>query len=436
MPKGEAEASKVIAIVGTLDTKEIEAKYLRNEIAKFRHATILIDVSLRKHSSVEKVDVTNDEVAESAGSSIDIVAAMEKGEAIQLMTSGASRMVENLWNEGRLNGIIGYGGSVGLALTSSIMKTLPMGVPKLIVTTVAASAGKYIGAKDIVIFPSVTDLAGGENINRIEAVTLANAAGAISGMVEAEPTLPPMRPLVVASQFGVTTPHVQEAKKLLEERGYEVIAFHAVGTGGQSLEELVRSGAVAGVLDVTTHELADELVGGVCRAGPQRLEAAGEKGIPQVIFPGALDMVNFFEPETVPKQFETRRFYYHNPKVTLMRTTIDECVKLARIIADKINKSKGPTVVILPMKGWSEYDKEEGVETVDYHGSATGENWHDAEADAAFGMALEQYTDVSKPNIEIIKVDCHINDAKVARLSASLLDDMIRRTWTKGERYD
>jgi len=428
---------KVIAIIGTLDTKEAEAQDLKNEIEKFQHNPILIDVSLRKPAQpIKGADVTNEQVAKAGGSSIDAVADMEKGEAIDVMTAGGASIIRTLWCDGKINGVIGYGGSVGLALTSTIMKILPFGVPKLIVTTIAGAAGRYIGAKDIVIFPSITDLAGGENVNRIEAITLASAAGAISGMVEAKATLPSEKPLVVASQFGVTTTHVQEAKNELENKGYEVVAFHAVGTGGQSLEELVKSGNVAGVLDVTTHEMADELVGGVYGAGAERLDAAAEKAVPQVLLPGALDMVNFFEPKTVPPQFDKRRFYYHNPNVTLMRTTKEECTELGKIIATKINKSRGPTVFLIPTKGFSEYDKVGAVKTVSYSGEETHLPWYDPEADVAFVSSLKSHVDNSKSNVEIIEVDRHINDPLMAHLSASILEDMMKGKWNKGKKYD
>jgi uncharacterized protein (UPF0261 family) len=426
--------AKSIGVIGTFDTKKAEGHYLKEQIAMFHHIPILVDVSLRKHAG-QTVDISNEAIAEMAGTSIDEVSLKERGEAIELMTKGASKIVRELYEAKQIDGIIGYGGSVGLAITSSVMKPLPFGFPKVIVTTIAGVAGKYIEAKDIVIFPSITDLVGGERINRIEAITLANAAGAISGMVDAKPTLPPQKPLIVVSQFGVTTPHVQEAKKILENHGYEVVAFHAVGTGGQSLEELVKSGVAAGVLDVTTHEIADELVGGVCRAGPDRMESAGEKGIPQVILPGALDMVNFYEPETVPAKFHDRHFYIHNPKVTLMRTNADESAELGRIIARKINKAKGPTTVLIPEAGWSEYDKKAGVATVDYSGRKTNHPWYDPEADAAFTKSLKDHMDYSKTNIEVVVTEQHINDPKLAKLSTLILDDMINGKWKPRKKY-
>ena len=428
--------TKSIAIIGTLDTKGVEGDYLRDQIMTLGHTPILIDVSLRNHiSETVRADIPNDKVAMESGVSIDEIADEERGQAMELMIKGASKVVQRLCESGKIHGVIGYGGSVGLAIASSVMKPLAFGFPKVIVTTIVGAAGKYIEAKDIVLVPSITDLAGGERINRIEAITLANAAAAICGMVNAAPKLPSEKPLIAMSQFGVTTQHVQKAKEILESRGYEVIAFHAVGTGGRSLEELVRTGAVVGVLDVTTHEIVDELVGGVYGAGSDRLETAGQRGIPQVILPGALDMVNFFEPDTVPEIFKDRLFYHHNPKVTLMRTTVDESRELGKIIARKVNKAKGPTAVIMPGSGWSEYDKKGSVKAVDYHGNATGQSWYDAEAGATFVNSLRGHVDRSNPHVAIIMTGYHINDPKLATISASILDDMIKGKWTQANSY-
>jgi len=434
MMKGvENIMKKTIVIIGTLDTKEAEAEYLKEQIRKLRCTPLLLDISLREYKpKIVKPDISNEDVAKASGLSIKDVSSKERGEAAELMSKGASRIIKDLWDSGKINGVIGYGGGTGLSMLSLIMKNLPFGAPKLIVTTMAEMAGRAIGAKDIVIFPSITDLAGGEKINRIEAITLANAAGAIVGMVKAKPQLPSEKPLIVMSQFGVTTPCVQKAKEILENHGYEVVTFHAVGTGGRAMEDLIRSGIAVAVLDVTTHELVDELVGGVCKAGQDRMEAAGEKGIPQVILPGALDMVNFYEPSSVPEKFKDRRFYYHTPIDTLMRTSKEESAELGKIFASKLNKAKGPTVMLIPMKGWSEYDKEGGVKTVDYYGKETDQPWFDPEADAAFIEALEAHVDRSKQNLEILKVDYHINDPKLAELSALILDSMIKGKWKKG----
>src|SRR5487761_255631 len=428
---------KVIALIVTLNTKEIEARYFKNEIEKYNDECALLDVSLRKYSTLPKdVKVTNEEIAKAANSSMDIVASMERGDAIGVMAAGGSNVVKAFWDAGEINAVVGFGGSAGLVLSSAIMKNIPFGVPKLIITTETKIAGSYIGPRDIVIFPSITDFAGGNSLNRIEAKTLASAAAAISAMAESRIPLPPKdTPAVVASQFGVTTAHVQMAKDDLEKKGYEVLSFHAVGTGGQSLEELVRGGEISGVLDVTTHELADRLVGGEYDPGPNRLEAAGEKGVPQVILPGALDMVNFFDPKKVPQQFSKRRFYYHDPTTTLMRTNKEESLELGKIVAEKVNRSRGPTVILIPMKGFSEYDRRGGVETVDYFGEETHQPWYDLEADMAFLSSLKAHIDRSKSNVEIMEVDHHINEPTTALLSASILEDMMKGDWCKGKKY-
>src|SRR5262245_44082520 len=246
------------------------------------------------------------------------------------MGAGAEAVVTRLYREGRIDGILALGGSGGSSIATRAMRALPVGVPKLMVSTVASGDTRpYVGAVDVTMMYSVVDIAG---VNRISARIMANAAGAIAGMVKAEvPTLAE-KPLVGASMFGVTTPCVTRARERLDELGYEVLVFHATGAGGQSLEALVRGGFLAGVLDATTTELADELVGGVLSAGPDRLEAAGAAGVPQVVSLGALDMVNFGPRETVPAQFEERNLYVHNPTVTLMRTTPDECRELGRRI--------------------------------------------------------------------------------------------------------
>lgn len=425
---------KTILIIGTLNTKESEGYYLKQRIEEFGHEVILLDASMKKYQpELGKPNFSNEEVAEAAGTTLEKVESLERVEAGKLMIEGMTKIVKELYNSQKLDGIIGYGGSVGLTLSSSTMKALPLGIPKLVITTLADNAGRFIGAKDILVCPSITDMAGGRVVNRIEATILANAAGAISGMVKSNPVVSEEKPLIVASQFGVTTPHVSKAKQVLENKGYEIISFHATGTGGQWLEELVGSGIAIGVLDVTTHELVDELVGGVCRAGPNRMETAGNQGVPQIILPGALDMVNFWAPNTVPVRFKNRYFYYHVPEqVTLMRTTKEECEKLGKIVAQKVNKASGPTVVAIPLRGWSQYDREDGPMCVDYMGNDTKVKWYNPENDQAFVESVEKYVEKTKTNVEVMKFDLHINDPEFAELTAKILDDMISRRWKKG----
>jgi uncharacterized protein (UPF0261 family) len=296
------------------------------------------------------------------------------------------------------------GGGGGTSLGSIAMQALPVGFPKLIVSTLASGdTSAIVGVKDITLMPSIVDIAG---INRLSSQILSNAAGAIAGMVKVErPKAANEKPLIAATMFGVTTPCVTKARETLEKAGYEVLVFHATGTGGRTMEELIRAGFIAGVLDLTTTELADELAGGVLTAGPHRLEAAGEIGIPHVVSAGALDMVNFGAPETVPAKYADRKFYRHNPLVTLMRTTAAENAELGAIVAQKLNRARGPTTFMIPRKGVSSIDVE-------------GKPFHDPVADAAFFDALRAGLG---GNVTLIELDTDINDAAFAVEAANQL---------------
>ena len=306
--------------------------------------------------------------------------------------------------------MISLGGGGGTAISTAAMRALPIGFPKVMVTTLASgNTAQYVGSKDIVLFPSIVDVAG---LNRISRQILTRAAGAICGMVEVEPPRAEDKPVIVASQFGNTTACVDQARKILEAAGYEVLVFHATGTGGRTMESLIESGMVAGVLDVTTTEWADELVGGFLGAGPTRLEAAAKTGVPAIVAPGCLDMVNFHGPESVPAKFRGRTFYQHNPQVTLMRTSPEECAQLGAIIAWKLNASTGPITVLIPLRGISVI-------------SAPGQKFHDPVADQALFDALKANL---QPDIEIKELDCAINDPAFAEACAnSLLQNIGKR---------
>jgi uncharacterized protein (UPF0261 family) len=287
------------------------------------------------------------------------------------------------------------------------MRALPLGFPKLMVSTLASgNTAPYVGVKDIVMFPSIVDVAG---LNRISREILTRAAGAICGMVEARPVPGEDKPIIVASQFGNTTACIDHARRILEAAGYEVLVFHATGTGGRTMESLIEAGLVAGVLDLTTTEWADELVGGILSAGPTRLEAAARHGVPAVVSTGCLDMVNFGPPESVPTKFAGRKFYQHNPQVTLMRTTPDECTKLGKILAEKLNLSIGPVTVLLPLRGGSVI-------------GAPGGPFHDASADAALYAALKA---ALRPDIKVLELDCVINDPTFAEACAQALSQQL-----------
>jgi uncharacterized protein (UPF0261 family) len=323
------------------------------------------------------------------------------------MAAGAEEVVKRLHAEGRLDGILALGGSGGSSIATRAMRALPVGVPKLMVSTVASGDTRpYVGAVDVTMMYSVVDISG---VNRVSGRIMANAAGAIAGMVGAQ--VPPLeeKPLVAATMFGVTTPSVTRARERLEELGYEVLVFHATGAGGQSMEALARGGFLAGVLDITTTELADELVGGVLSAGPDRLEAAGAAGIPQVVSLGALDMVNFGPRESVPERFEGRNLYVHNPTVTLMRTTPEESAELGRQIGRKLSGASGPTALYVPLKGVSMIAVE-------------GQPFHDPAADDALLAGLHETLD---GGVELHEVDADVNDPDFATAMADRLHELI-----------
>ncbi|MBV9414175.1 MAG: Tm-1-like ATP-binding domain-containing protein, partial [Solirubrobacterales bacterium] len=352
-------SDRTVVLVGTLDTKGDEYAYLCARLHLHGVNTLLVDAGTLEPPRTEP-DIDRLEVAAAGGVDLDaLIRARDRGEAVSAMARAAAALIRRLYDEGRCDGVLAAGGSGNTAIATAAMQALPVGVPKLMVSTVAAGNTRdYVGASDVAMMASVTDVAG---INSISGRILANAAAAMAGMVQAPPLdLPEQRPLIAATMFGVTTPCVTAAREILEERGYEVLVFHATGTGGDAMEGLIDSGFITAVLDITTTELCDQLVGGVLAAGPNRLAVAGRKGLPQVVSLGALDMVNFGARDTVPPQFEGRNLYVHNPSVTLMRTTPDECVELGRIIAGKLSGGSGPVALFMPLNGVSAIDVEGG----------------------------------------------------------------------------
>ncbi len=393
-----------VVLVGTLDTKGVEHDYLRELLRGHGVDTLLVDAGVLGEPLAEP-DIGRDEVARAAGADVRALAAAgDRGAAVEAMARGAAAIVARLHAEERVDGVLALGGSGGTAIATEAMRTLPVGVPKLMVSTMASGDTRpYVGASDVTMTYSVVDIAG---LNAVSARILANAAAAMAGMALAEPPAAAGdRPLVGASMFGVTTPCVTAARERLEELGYEVLVFHATGTGGQAMEALMRSGFITASLDVTTTELADDLVGGVLSAGPDRLEAAGELGLPQVVSVGALDMVNFGPIDTVPPEFRSRNLYKHNPTVTLMRTTPEECAELGRRIGRKLNAARGPVTLFLPLRGVSLIDTE-------------GQVFYDPEADKALFDALRETLD---PGVDVRELDTHVNDPDFARAMADTL---------------
>jgi uncharacterized protein (UPF0261 family) len=392
-----------IAILGTMDTKGEEHAFVAGQIKQRGHQTLVIDVGALEPPKLAP-DITREEVAKAAGVDLAaLVARRDRGEAVAAMSRGAPLVLARLVAEKKIDGVISLGGGGGTAIATAAMRALPVGFPKLMVSTLASgNTAQYVGTKDIVMFPSIVDVAG---LNRISRQILTRAAGAICGMVEVTPAPGADKPIVVASQFGNTTDCVNNARKLLEAAGFEVLVFHATGVGGRTMESLIESGMVAGVLDITTTEWADELVGGFLGAGPTRLEAAARLGVPAIVTPGCLDMVNFHGPESVPAKFQGRTFYQHNPQVTLMRTTPEECASLGKIIAEKLNLSKGPVTVLLPRKAISVI-------------SAPGQKFHDPVADRVLFDSIKAWL---RKDIPVIEMDCAINDAAFAEACASAL---------------
>lgn len=395
-----------IAVLGTLDSKGREHAFVADVIRRRGHVPMLVDVGTLGEPQV-RPDVTRQEVVAAAGG-VDLAglrARRDRGESVAAMAAAAPKFLAKLAADGRIAGVIALGGGGGTAIATAAMRALPVGFPKVMVSTLASgNVAAYVGTTDLAMFPSIVDVSG---LNRISRLLFTRAAGAICGMVESEP--PPSdgsdKPLIVASMFGNTTACVGHAKSILEAAGYEVLVFHATGVGGRTMESLVESGLVAGVLDVTTTEWADELVGGILGAGPTRLDAAAKAKAPAVIAPGCLDMVNFGEPATVPERFKGRRFYPHNPQVTLMRTTPAECAELGRILANKVNAYTAPVTVMLPTKAVSVI-------------SAPGGPFHDAAADAALFRAIREHL---RPDVPVVEMDREINDPAFAAACAEQL---------------
>jgi uncharacterized protein (UPF0261 family) len=397
-----------ILLIGTLDTKSDEFAFARDLISERGHIPVLLDVGVLGGPSIEP-DHTAQEVAQAAGTSLDALRkAGDRGAAMDAMTEGATALAHDLLEEQGFDAVLGLGGSGNTAVATGVMRALPVGLPKVMVSTMASGdTTPYVGAKDITMMYSVVDIAG---LNRISRQIIGNAVGAVCGMAEQPVPTGEDRPLIAASMFGVTTPCVTAVREHLEDAGYEVVTFHATGSGGRAMEGLIDDGFIAGVADITTTEWCDELVGGVLSAGPTRLDAAAQTGTPQVVSVGALDMVNFGPMDSVPDAFQSRTLYKHNAQVTLMRTTPEENAELGRIMAEKLNAASGPTVLMLPLHGVSMIDAED-------------QPFYDPEADAALFDALRTHIDPDR--VHLFEVDAHINDPEFVTAFAERLIDLL-----------
>jgi uncharacterized protein (UPF0261 family) len=393
-----------IAVLGCLDTKGHEHAFVAEIIRSLGHSALLIDAGTTNRPQIEP-DIRVHEIVPAFSQPQD------RGGCVAEVAAAVGPFVSRLAMEGRIDGVISLGGSGGTSIGTAAMRALPLGIPKVMVSTLASgSTSAYVGTSDIVMVPSIVDVAG---LNRLSRSIFTAAAHAVCGMAEARMTAradaSSEKPLVVASMFGNTTACVSMASAELEAAGYEVLTFHATGTGGRTMEALIASGMVAGVLDITTTEIADELCGGVLTAGPTRLEAAGRAGVPAVVVPGCVDMVNFGPWETVPEPLRARNLYRHNDQITLMRTTPDENRRIAEFLAEKLNAYPRPPTVLLPLRGVSVI-------------SEAGGPFHDPEADQALFSTLEAQLD---PAIRVVKSDHAINDPEFAQLcSRELLRSM------------
>lgn len=449
-----------VILLGTLDTKGVEYQFVRDLLNAQGLDTFFIDAGVLAPPHFAP-DISRDRVFAAAGTSLDaVVKANDRGQAVELAAKGAAKVVAELHTQGKVDGILGLGGSAGTTIGTAAMRALPFGIPKLMVSTLASGQVKsFVGVRDIMMLHSVVDISG---INRISRVVLMNAANAMAGMVRGQrmfggyfericdkcgspmvrrkgkhgdffgcstyPTCKHMveagqnavnpialgeseKPLITATMFGVTTPCVEAARKKIETAGYEVLVFHATGTGGMTMESFINDGIITGVLDITTTELADELVGGILSAGKDRLTAAALRKVPQVISVGALDMVNFGPRDTVPEKFKDRKFYVHNSNVTLMRTTPAENDKLGKEIAEKASAAQGPTAILLPLKGVSAIDRE-------------GQPFWWPEADQALFQSIRNWVG---PQVKVIELNLHINDAEFAHVAADTLLKLITR---------
>jgi uncharacterized protein (UPF0261 family) len=401
-----------ILILGAFDTKAREYAFLRDAIVRQGRDVLTVNTGVLSSTDLFPVDIEADEVARAAGGDLAALRAnRDRGQAMGAMAAGAAAVVRQLHAEGRVAGIVGMGGSGGSSVVTAAMRALPVGVPKVCVSTVAGGdTAPYVGLKDVTLIPSITDVAG---LNRISRMILTRAAGAIVGMVNASVAeVDDDRPIIAASMFGNTTQCVDRCRELLDGAGYEVLVFHATGTGGRTMESLIDEGLVDACLDITTTEWADTVCGGVFDAGEDRLSAAGRRGIPHLIVPGCIDMANFGPIATVPQKYRDagRKLYEWNPSVTLMRTNVEENRRMGQVFAEKANAAKGPVAFLIPLKGVSILDGD-------------GQPFCDREADRAMFAALKENL---RPGIQVVEMDANINDPAFAEKAVEMMLSLIK----------
>jgi len=404
---------KTICLIGAFDTKAAEYAFVREQLLARGHKVLTVNTGIMGSTNLFPVDVDAGDVARAGGGSLEqLRERKDRGEAMKVMCAGAPVIVKALHDNRKIDGIIGMGGTGGTAVVTSAMRALPIGMPKVCVSTTASGdVGAYVGTKDITMIPSIVDVAG---INRISRIIFSRAAGAICGMTETEISeCSGDKPVIAASMFGNTTPCVNACVDGLSAEGYEVLVFHATGTGGRTMESLVREGLVDAVLDITITEWADTVCGGVFDAGPERLDAPGQMEIPHLIVPGCVDMVNFGGMDTVPEKYKKakRTFYEWTPSVTLMRTNKEENEKMGKVFAEKANAARSMVAFLLPLQGVSMLD-------------ADNQPFCDREADKAMFDAIKANV---REGVEVIEMDSNINDPEFSAKAVEMLLALIKQ---------
>lgn len=439
-----AERPKIL-VAGILDTKGDEIKFIAERVKAAGGEPSILELTVGKE--VGWADISLSEVLSYEGIKLDQFMKMVKNDRVEAIVKGAIKLVAELVKQNKVDGIISMGGSMGTSMATRIMQTLPIGMPKIAISTMASGDVRpYIGTKDICMMYPIAEV----GLNVVTRKVLNNAAGAIVGMSSA-PKLEGYKEkkLIGCMMFGVTTPAVLRASKYFEDRGYDVMVNHAVGSGGRSMEELIMDGYIVGVLDITTHEIADLLLGGVLSAGPDRLTAAGKKGIPQVVSTGGLDVINFGPEDTVPEHYKNelnipgRAIKVHNPMVTVVGTSIYEASQIGEHIAKKLNDATGPTALCVPLRGWGAYDTAGNFPELGWAEDKPAPCWvSDPDKPERswratyFVNALRKTIDRNKPNLDVLLVDRHMNEPEFADLMAELLDEMLSGTWKKGSHHN
>lgn len=400
---------KTVLVIATLDTKGKETLYLKERLQAAGLDTFLMDTGTFGQLLLVP-DISASALAREAGADIDeIIRANDRSRAVNAVGQGGAVVARRLFEEGKFDGVCGLGGGTGTSITAAIMRSLPFGVPKVLISTVASrDVREYVGTRDIVMFHSVADILG---VNDFLRMVLGQAAGAIAGMVNSDSRLEINKPMIAVTAYGVSSYCALNAGPLIEALGYEMIGFHANGVGGMAMEELIAEGRIAGVLDFTSHEIADEMFGGYCRGITDgRFETAGRMGIPFVFAPGGLDNAVFSPFYPMPERLQGRRQYRHDVRFCV-RMEREEMSAFAGIVAEKLNKAQGPVHVLIPRGGWSEADKE-------------GRELFDPAVDGVFTQELRR---LLRTDIPVEEMNVHISDPPFARRGVDIIDGMIRR---------